>query len=105
MRLHMYRTWKEKKSGKVIVINWVNIKELEEGESFRYLGQDKTIGYEGKVNKERVMKEYYRRVEHIWPSELNAKNKSIVHNCFALPVLIPSIGILEWNLSEMKQLL
>ena len=25
-----------------------------------------------------------------------------MHNCFALPVLIPAIGLLEWNLSEME---
>ena len=41
-------------------------------------------------------------MKRIWTSELNAKNKSIAHNCFALPVLIPTIGILEWNFSEIE---
>ena len=48
---------KRKSQGKSIVINGVNTKELEEGESYRYLGQDEAIGYEGKLNKERVTKE------------------------------------------------
>ena len=93
---------KRKSQEKSIVINGVNIKELEEGESYRYLGKDEAIGYEGKLNKERVTKEYYRRVKCIWSSELNAKNRSIAHNCFALPVLIPTISILEWKLSEIE---
>ena len=56
---------KRKSQGKSIVINRVNIKELEEGESYHYLGQDEAIGYDGKLNKERVTKEYYRRLKRI----------------------------------------
>ena len=67
-------------------MNGVTFKELEEGESCRYLGQDESIGYEGSLNKERVEKEYYRWVRQIWTSELNATNKVIAHNSFALPV-------------------
>ena len=76
-------------------MNGINIKESEEGESYKYLGQDKSIGYEGKLNKERVEREYYHRVRKIWSSELNARNKSIAHNSFAIPVLMPTIGILD----------
>ena len=37
---------KRKSQGKSIVINGVNIKKLEEGESYRYLGKVEAIGYE-----------------------------------------------------------
>ena len=48
-------------------------------------------------------KEYYRRVRQIWTSELNARNKVIAHNSFALPVLTPTIGILDWSIAEMEK--
>ena len=56
---------KRKTQGKAIIMNGVTIKGLEEGESYRYLGQDESIGHEGSLNKERVGKEYYRRVRQI----------------------------------------
>ena len=85
-------------------MNGINIKELEEGESYKYLGQDESIGYEGKLNKERVEREYYHRVRKIWSSELNARNKAIAHNSFAIPVLIPTIGILDWSIAEIENI-
>ena len=43
---------KKKSLEKSIVMNGVMIRELEEGEPYRYLGQDETIGYDGKLNKD-----------------------------------------------------
>ena len=60
------------------------------------------MGYDGKLNKDRVTKEYYQRVQRIRSSELNARNKAIAHNCFAIPVFIPTIRILDWDLSEIE---
>ena len=45
---------KRKSLGKSIEINGVTIKELQEDEPYRYLGQDETVGYDGKLNKERI---------------------------------------------------
>ena len=59
----MHRTRKEKSLAKSIVMNGVTIRELEEGEPCRYLGQDETIGYDGKLNQDRVRSEYFRRVK------------------------------------------
>ena len=104
MWLYLHRTRKRKVQGEPLVINGVNIKELEEGESYRYLGVDENIEYNGTINKERILKEYYRRVKVIWGSELNSRNKVIAHNSFAVPILIPTIGILEWNIKEMEDI-
>ena len=44
-------------------MNGVTTHEMEEGEPYRYLGQDETIGYFGKLNKNRVRSEYFGRVK------------------------------------------
>ena len=41
-----------------IEINGLTIKPIQEGESYRYLGQDENVAYEGTINKEKVSKEY-----------------------------------------------
>ena len=56
----MHRTRKGKSPGKSTVMNGITIHELEEGEPYKYLGQDETIGYDGKLNKDRVRSEYFR---------------------------------------------
>ena len=78
-----------------ISMNGLDLKELEDGDSYKYLGQDENIRYEGKLNKEKITKEYYRRIRKIWNSELDGKNKITAHNTFAIPVLTPIFGILE----------
>ena len=52
------------------------------------------------------IKEEFRRnillEQGIWSSELSAYNKVIAHNTFAVPVLIPTIGVLDWTIDEIK---
>ena len=40
----------------------------------------------------------------IWSSELSAYNKHLAHNTFALPVLTPTFGILDWTIREIENL-
>ena len=87
-----------------IEINGLKIKPIQEGESYRYLGQDENVAYEGTINKERVTKEYLSRVKKICSSELSAYNKTIAHNSFATPVITPTIGILDWTIQEIKDI-
>ena len=87
-----------------IEINGLTIKPIQEGESYRYLGQDEYIAYEGTINKERVSKEYLSRVKKIWSSELSAFNKTIAHNAFATPIITSVIGILDWTIQEIKDI-
>ena len=90
--------------GKNFGINDMDLNELECGEKYKYLGQDENVGYESALNKERVTKEYYRRVRKIWMSELYSNNKTIAHNIFATPVITPTIGILDWTKEELEQI-
>ena len=40
-----------------VEINDLTIKPIQEGESYRHLGQDENVAYEGIINKEMVSKE------------------------------------------------
>ena len=54
--------------------------------------------------KEKIRKEYYRRVRLIVRSELNGKNKIEAINNLAIPTVKYSFGIINWNYSELKKL-
>ena len=92
---------KKKCLGSSIQINGLTIQELKEGEQYKYLSQDESVGYHGPLNKERVLKEYKRRVRKIWSSELYGNNKATAHNTLAVPVITPTIGILQWTKKEI----
>ena len=80
------------------------IKKLKEGESYKYLGVDEDIEYKGSINKERELEKHYRHVKAIWTSELNARNKFIAHNTFAIESLIPTVGIIDWTIQEIEKI-
>ena len=56
------------------------------------------------MQEECVLKEYYNRVRKIWNSKLYSKNKTVAYNIFAIPVLIPTFGILDWTKNEVLQI-
>ena len=67
-----------------------------EGESFiKYLGKEGNLGCAGTVNKKRVTNEYYKRVTKLWRSKLLNYNKHVAQNTFAVPLLIPTFGLLN----------
>ena len=44
-----------------------------------------------------MKEEYIRRIKKIWESELSDYNKHVAHNAFAVPVLVPTFGLLNWK--------
>jgi hypothetical protein len=52
------------------------IQELEQGKTYKYLGIEESEGMQYQQTKERLKKEYSRRLRIVLGSELNAKNKS-----------------------------
>ena len=104
MCLHLHRASKRKSPGTKLTINNIEITELESGDTYKCLGQDEDIGFKGELNKQRVMEEYLKRVRKIWNSELYSRNKVLAHNIFAIPVLSPTFGILDWPKQELENL-
>ena len=95
---------KQKLQNQPLEANSLIIQEIEEGDQYKYLGMDESVGIIGPLNKQRVVKEYKTSVKKIWNSELNATNKAIAHNAFAVPIITPTIGILNWTKKEISDL-
>ena len=83
-------------------MNGLVIQPVAEEDTYRYLGQDENIEYVGHINKDRVTKELYSRCRKIWSSELSSYNKTTAHNTFAVSVILPTFGILDWTIEEIK---
>ena len=93
-----------KSLGESLVVSNVVIKELEDSDTYKYLGQDESVSYDGPLNKDRVTREYLKHVKRVWKSQLSAANKSVAHNVFAVLVITPTIGILNWTRDEIDTL-
>ena len=87
--------------GRKFNINNIELNQLENGDCYKYLGQDEDIGFNDNLNKERVTKEYFQRVRKIWSSVLYASSKVTSHNIFAIPVITPTYGIINWTKEEL----
>ena len=80
------------------------IKELEQENTYKYLGVDEGDGIQHAKMKEKVRKEYYRRVRMVLKTELNAANRFEAINTLAIPVETYSLNIIDWKMSEIKRL-
>jgi hypothetical protein len=54
--------------------------------------------------KERLKKEYTKRLKMILKSELNVKNKIIAIGALFMQVLSYSFGIINWGLEEIRKI-
>ena len=95
---------KRKIIGKPLILNKVKVQELKEECTYKYLGLDESVKFDSKLNKDAVTKEYCTRLRKIWSSQLNAYNKIVASNTFAVPIVIYSFGILDWTKENIKQL-
>jgi hypothetical protein len=87
----------------VVAINR-EIQELEQGKTYKYLGIEESDGIQHQQMKERLKKEYTRRLGMILKFELNAKNKITAIVALAIPVLRDSFGIINLRSEEIKKI-
>lgn len=80
------------------------IKELDQYDSYKYLGISENAGISHKLMKKTISKEYYRRLRLVLSSELNSKNKFMAINSLAVPVLTYSFPVVNWTVTEIKRL-
>ena len=54
--------------------------------------------------RERLRREYFRRVKMVLQTELYGRNKVLAINGLALPVLTYSFGVIHWRTTDLQQL-
>jgi hypothetical protein len=92
------------KSEGIRLPNKTEIKSLDAGDSYKYLGilqSDKTHNNEMKSN---LTSEYRRRIRVILRSGLNGKNTIQAINARAVSLIRYGAGIVQWTQLELKQL-
>ena len=80
------------------------IKSVKDGESYKYLGMLQADQIKHQEMKDKVMKEYKRRVQKILETKLNAGNFIKGINTWAVSLLRYSAAFLDWTKFEMEQL-
>ncbi|KAF2892636.1 hypothetical protein ILUMI_13535 [Ignelater luminosus] len=80
------------------------IKELGENETYKYLDINKTRGIDETQVKDRLRREYIRRLRKVLKSELNSRNKMLVIGEIAVPVLQYSFGVVNWKIKKLENI-
>ena len=81
-----------------------DIKELDPRKAYKYLGIKESFDIQHKNDKEKLKKEYLRRLRLVLGTELSAQNKIQAIGSLAVPVLRYSFGIVNWHQEELQKL-
>ena len=66
------------------------IQDLDQAETYNYLGMEEGEGVQHHKMKVKIRKEYKRRIKLVLKSEMNARNKIATINTLAVPVILYS---------------
>ena len=72
-------------------------------ENYKYLGVLEADTIKMELMKEKIMKEYRRRVKKVLGSKLNGGNTIKAINAWAISVVRYSGGIVDWTVDELKE--
>jgi hypothetical protein len=70
----------------------------------KYLSIEDSHDTQHKNEKERLKKEYLRRLRSVWGTQLSANNKIQAIVSLAVPELRYSFGIINWRQAELQKL-
>ena len=74
-------------TGNIVINDDTEVQELDQEDVYKYLGVDESDGIQHSKMKEKIRKEYNRRVRLILRTELNGRNKVEAINRLAVPVI------------------
>jgi len=89
--------------GNMAISSEVNIRELDTGETYKYLGFCESEGIDHAVSKQHLITEYSRRLTLVWKSLLTGPRKVRATNSFCVPLLTYGFGIVPWTIKELEQ--
>ncbi len=95
---------KEAVKGGVALKAGREVRELEKGEAYRYLGIQQRFGADLRRTKQGVEREYVGRTRSVWESGICAGRKVLAQNTWATAVLRYSLGTVCWSRSEASEL-
>ena len=91
-----FKRGKMVKSTNVVLNDNTVIKELDQENTYKYLGVNESNGIQHSTMKEKIRKECIRRVRSIMKTELNSKNRITAINALAIPVVTYSFNVVNW---------
>ena len=74
-------------TGNIVINDDTEVQELDQEDVYKYLGVDESDGIQHSKMKEKIRKEYNRRVRLVLRTELNGRNKVEAINRLAVPVI------------------
>ena len=77
---------------------------MEEGDGYKYLDILEADGFKNAEMKEKVTKEYFRRVKKILKSKLNSGNVVRAINSRAVAFIRYGAGLIKWTKDELKNI-
>ena len=80
------------------------IKELDNSETYKYLGIDEKNTICTTEMKAKVKNEYFSRIKKIIKTKLNSKNMITAINSFAIPAIVYGFTILDWSITELEEI-
>ena len=80
------------------------IQDLDQAETYKYLGMDEGEGVQHQQMKIKIKKENKWQIKLVVNSELNARNRIAAINTLAVPVVLYSYEIIDWKLNEIQDL-
>ena len=79
------------------------IRNIDEGDIYKYLGILEADDVKHKEMKEKMRTEYFRRVRKILKSKLNSSNMIQAINSRAVSLIKYGAGIIKWTVEELKE--
>ena len=99
-----FKRGKLAKTTSIVLDEETTIKELQQEDSYKYIGINEAEGIQHAKMKEKIRREYYRRVGLILKSELNAINRIAAINSLAVPAITYGINVINWQMNDIKKL-
>ena len=86
----------------IVLCNGESICSLALAPAYKYLGLLEADVFQQSEVRDKVTKEYYRKVHLVLKSELNARNKFLSINAYAIPVVCYTVGLINWPTGLLK---
>ena len=86
----------------IVLCNGESICRLAPASAYKYLDLLEADVFQQSEVRDKVTKGYYQRVRLVLKSEVNARNKFLSINAYAIPVVHYTVGLIKWPTGLLK---